>query len=394
MSGMMTKVTMLEVISEITAVGGRKLKMRIFCLIPVVITTLLRGYFEMCSSKVAYEGEPLVNLMKLVFNITLMVFLILTCLKLDNYIKWSWNQVTFPFWIIFSIMVIGSLICLSFFLTSLCPILTCKSKDYQSLLCHGWVNANTIGVAVLSATLQLTIVSVLEKGGSTQGIARTFIAVTIYTLVMLIFTSVSLSPLMKAMSSIEKEVLTVHDPTGLRSRFRPSTVIPRSSRQPNENLAPETERTAQEDKNKSSLEIPRYLVKVSSSLFKTATAAEIFLTNMEKQKKKTNSIRKKDNINEILKVGDSSQNLKAASKKSNDPMRRENTIHNLMSEPSQVIQPKRRKSIEVLMADISQPSRSNGDANGKPTRLESQISVLNSVADIRRLPGSHKVKST
>ncbi len=173
-------------------------------------------------------------------------------------------------------------------------------------------------------------------------------------------------------------------------RSRGNQVVAPISRRQHNREAQETDRIAQEEKNRTIAEIPRYLIKVSSTLFKKATAAEIFMTNMEKQKS-INSVRKKDKINDILKVGDSSQNLKVSSKKESDPVRRENTIHNLMSETSQIIQPKRRKSIEVLMNDNSPSNVQNRDSSGKPTRLESQIGVLQSKNNQKRIPGAGKV---
>lgn len=105
-------------------------------------------------------------------------------------------------------------------------------------------------------------------------------------------------------------------------------------------------------------------MKLSSSLFKKATAAEIFINNLE-QKKKLNKITKKDNEKNIIKVGDGTLT---------HSQRKENLVLNLMSEPSGYLPTKgRRKSIEVLMKGpdsiipISRPSN---------TRLDSQPSIL------------------
>ncbi len=177
-------------------VSGRKLKMRIFCLIPLLVSTLIKGYLDMCGTKVIYEGEPLVNLLKLVLNIAAMVLLINVNLKLDGYISWTWKQISFPFWIIFSIMVVGCLIFLSFLLMALCPILACKSKNYRSLLCHCWINANSIGITALSIILNTTIVSQLDKRGPLTGTMNAFIVLTCFSVAMLIFTLACISPLM------------------------------------------------------------------------------------------------------------------------------------------------------------------------------------------------------
>lgn len=88
-------------------------------------------------------------------------------------------------------------------------------------------------------------------------------------------------------------------------------------------------------------EIPRYLISLSSTLFKKATAAEIFMNRLEQKRKQQNKTAKK-NVRNIIKIGEN--NL--------ENQKRENMIMNLISEPSSV-QPVRgrRKSIEVLMKD-------------------------------------------
>ena len=99
-------------------------------------------------------------------------------------------------------------------------------------------------------------------------------------------------------------------------------------------------------------DIPRYLVKMSSSLFKKATAAEIFLTNMEKDRKLRHLKQKETGEKDFIKVD---HKTKVSMK---------NNLQNLMSEPSTNLSAshKRRKSIEVLMTEFpSQLSTSQAD---------------------------------
>jgi hypothetical protein len=99
-------------------------------------------------------------------------------------------------------------------------------------------------------------------------------------------------------------------------------------------------------------DIPRYLVKMSSSLFKKATAAEIFLTNMEKDRKLRHLKQKETGAKDFIKVD---HKTKVSMK---------NNLQNLMSEPSTNLSAshKRRKSIEVLMTEFpSQLSTSQTD---------------------------------
>lgn len=94
------------------------------------------------------------------------------------------------------------------------------------------------------------------------------------------------------------------------------------------------------NKPKNFTEIPRYLVKITSTLFKKATAAEIFLSRLEQRKNKLSNITAKLPEKNIIKVGESSL----------EGHNRENFIMNLMSEPSTNIHKNgRRKSVEVLM---------------------------------------------
>lgn len=98
-------------------------------------------------------------------------------------------------------------------------------------------------------------------------------------------------------------------------------------------------------KPKTITEIPQYLLKISSTLFKKATAAEIFLSRLENKKRVLNSRKKEQELRGrgMVKVSGDSQ--------TRGP--RENFVQNLMSEPSAHManRSQRRKSIEVLMTE-------------------------------------------
>jgi hypothetical protein len=91
-------------------------------------------------------------------------------------------------------------------------------------------------------------------------------------------------------------------------------------------------------------EIPRYLVKISSTLFKKATTAEIFLSKLDQRKKQATTVKKASEAKSIIKVGETE--LEGRN-------HRQQFINNLMSEQSTVNMPKknRRKSVEVLMRE-------------------------------------------
>jgi hypothetical protein len=92
-------------------------------------------------------------------------------------------------------------------------------------------------------------------------------------------------------------------------------------------------------------EIPQYLLKISSTLFKKATAAEIFLSRLENKRRVLNSRKKEHEMRErgMVKVCADSQTR----------LPREHFVQNLMSEPTTNLgnRSSRRKSIEVLMTD-------------------------------------------
>lgn len=116
-------------------------------------------------------------------------------------------------------------------------------------------------------------------------------------------------------------------------------------------------------------------MKLSSSLFKRATAAEIFLNNMEKFKKQ-NHIKAKKDKRDIIKV-----NNQAKVPKSN--------IQQLISENSDINNnERRRKSVEVLMTDLS--SLAN-----KHTTLEKKATVISSFKNLNvNSKGSKKSKES
>lgn len=88
---------------------------------------------------------------------------------------------------------------------------------------------------------------------------------------------------------------------------------------------------------------------MSSSLFKKATAAEIFLTNMDKDRRLRQLKQKETSANDFIKVD---HHAKVSLK---------HNLQHLMSEPSTNLSAshKRRKSIEVLMTESTGHSSTN-----------------------------------
>lgn len=156
----------------------------------------------------------------------------------------------------------------------------------------------------------------------------------------------------------------IGDDRSIRGRTNAITPILR------QNNLPSSQKQPKPPKPKTVTEIPRFLMKVSSSLFKKATAAEIFMNHMEKQKKALGTISNKQKEKNILKVTEESR------------AERSHIVQNLMSEPSTLPKPGRRKSIEVLMADKSMTA-----THGKVTRLDPQPSLIKGKKEEKKTQG-------
>lgn len=136
----------------------------------------------------------------------------------------------------------------------------------------------------------------------------------------------------------------------------------------------ESSNPSKEPKKKIFAEIPRYLMKVSSTLFKKATAAEIFMSKLDLKKKQADSgSNKVGQAKNIFKVGQDDRDGNSG---------RKDHVVNLMADPSSVISSKgRRKSIEVLMKGANQDnpfvhSESDEDIPKKEKPIPSRIGEL------------------
>lgn len=118
---------------------------------------------------------------------------------------------------------------------------------------------------------------------------------------------------------------------------------------------------SKEPKKKIFAEIPRYLMKVSSTLFKKATAAEIFMSKLDLKKKQIESGSNK--------VGQAKNIIKVGQDDGDGNSGRRDHVVNMMTDPSSIITSKsRRKSVEVLMKGANQGSpleRPSGSGNNE-----------------------------
>lgn len=141
----------------------RPKRMHVFLLVPNLCAFIYTSAYDICKPSKSYEGEALVSLLKFVMNLAFNILMLDISLKLDDRLGWTWSQAFFPFWIIFSILITITLVSMSVFMTVLCPMLTCKSKDWRKLPCFGWINLNLIGALVFGALVQMELVRLLDN---------------------------------------------------------------------------------------------------------------------------------------------------------------------------------------------------------------------------------------
>lgn len=98
---------------------------------------------------------------------------------------------------------------------------------------------------------------------------------------------------------------------------------------------------------------PHYLIKLSSTLFKKASAAEVFFNKLDWRKKRQKEKADKAKEAKLNEVESGFIKVNSSKKKPGPNKDKDNIVHNLMSEQSAVIIPKRRKSVEVLMTEKS-----------------------------------------
>lgn len=67
-----------------------KTKLRFYFLLPIILAVLYKAYFYVCNKKQHYEGEPLINITKFIFNVALVVIFLNICLRLDGITNWTW----------------------------------------------------------------------------------------------------------------------------------------------------------------------------------------------------------------------------------------------------------------------------------------------------------------
>ncbi len=114
-----------------------------------------------CGSK-SYEGESLVRVLKFISSIALFGLLLTVSLHFDGNLKWTWNLLTFPMWIFFAILITVGLVSGSTLVTTLCPILGCKSRDWTRLVSYLWFNLNIYTLIIMLPMTQMQAVKLLD----------------------------------------------------------------------------------------------------------------------------------------------------------------------------------------------------------------------------------------
>lgn len=141
---------------------NRKKRVNLYLLIPAISVYLYQRFYTMfCGSK-TYEGESLIRVLKFISSISFFGLLLTVSLHFDGNLKWSWNLLTFPIWIFFAILITVGLVSGSTFVTTLCPILGCRSKDWTRLISYLWFNLNIFTLIIMLPMTQMQAVKLLD----------------------------------------------------------------------------------------------------------------------------------------------------------------------------------------------------------------------------------------
>ena len=182
---------------QLKSSGSSPSKLSAFMVIPLTVSFVLSSIYNLIIKKKSYDGEPFINLLKIVWDLAWLLLALTTSLKLDILITWSWKTVFFPLWIAYAILITATLVTVSVMLTSLIPLLCCRRKDLSRLLTYVWVNLHSLALCILLPMLVNAVTDACEsqEDKKYQNLINILIAVCVYVVALLIFTLAILSPL-------------------------------------------------------------------------------------------------------------------------------------------------------------------------------------------------------
>lgn len=140
----------------------RKKRINLNLLIPAICVYLYQRVQTMFCGNKSYEGESLIRVLKFISSISFFGLLLTVSLHFDGNLAWSWNLLTFPIWIFFAILITVGLVSGSTFVTTLCPILGCRSKDWTRLISYLWFNLNIFTLIIMLPMTQMQAVKLLD----------------------------------------------------------------------------------------------------------------------------------------------------------------------------------------------------------------------------------------
>lgn len=156
----------------------------------------IHGLF--CVKKI-YEGEPFVKIVKIIWDLSGVLFAINLGLKLDGIVTWSWSTVFYPAWIAFAILITASLITIGVMISSLVPIFCCKIKYVPRFLVSFWINMHIVAGAVFVVLIPSSIVGFLDDKNDKDKFSKLstiVIVFTIYVLALMFSSLIGLKGLM------------------------------------------------------------------------------------------------------------------------------------------------------------------------------------------------------
>lgn len=171
------------------------LRLSPFMVIPLGLSFLLSSIYNMVIKKKVYEGEPFIQLLRIIWELAWVLFALTLSLKLDDMIGWEWKTVFFPMWIAYAILVTVTLVTVSLLLTSISPVFCCKRCEGGRMLAYLWVNLHSLALCVFLPMILDAAAKASAAQASYSELVNVLIALCIYILFLLMLTLISMKSL-------------------------------------------------------------------------------------------------------------------------------------------------------------------------------------------------------
>ena len=149
------------------SIPNKRTRARIYVMIPMVLSILAQTYQQYFGKK-SYKGDYLISLLRLVLNIGIVALVATICLRLDGYSSHNWMVVFYPFWIIFILFIILTLVFAFQTIITIMPLLMFRKINVLNLAGYSWAFLNITSLTVLGMLIFLKIASTLNQALENQ----------------------------------------------------------------------------------------------------------------------------------------------------------------------------------------------------------------------------------